>query len=203
MSCISANYNTLFGLEKMVYVRLNAMLEHTIKSTTSSDQPNKLTHPVSVLISLVKAGEEIALEHFEDNLKIISNKYKLIEPIIKIASKHFWFKKIIVNSIFLEAGSDQFEIANNFADTVYAYDEGISGLFNEEECFELIVNIFNAAEIGAFSSIRIRDSKFKQIPKIKEKALSKVSDLFNNYEEILKREIPKISNLTDFISLIE
>ncbi len=203
MSCISANYNTLFGLEKMVYVRLNAMLEHTIKSTTSSDQPNKLTHPVSVLISLVKAGEEIALEHFEDNLKIISNKYKLIEPIIKIASKHFWFKKIIVNSIFLEAGSDQFEIANKFADTVYTYDEGISGLFNEEECFELIVNIFKAAEIGAFSSIRIRDSKFKQIPKIKEKALSKVSDLFNNYEEILKREIPKISNLTDFISLIE
>lgn len=202
MSCISANSSTLLGLEKIVYVRLNAMLEQTIKSTVSSDQPNKLTHPVSVFISLVRSGEEVALEHFEKNIIVIANKYKFNEQLLKVVQKHAWARSILVSSIFDEAGSDQFDTANKFADNAYSHDTVLSEFLVESECFELIVKIFKAAEIGAFSSIRLRDAKFKQLSKVKERALSKTTELASEYERILAKEIPTFGNIADFIAKI-
>lgn len=202
MSCISANSNTLSELESMVYVRLNAMLEKTIKLTTTSDQPNKLTHPVSVFISLVKAGEEIALKHFDKNITTIIDKYKFNEYVLKNVKKHSWIRDILIKSIYAEAGSDQFETANKFADSAYSHDEALSELLDEKECFELILNIYKASEIGAFSAIRLRNAKFTQLSKVKEKALSKSTEHEIEYEELLKKIVPKYENLTDFLSIV-
>lgn len=202
MSCISSNSSTLLGLEKIVYVRLNAMLEQTIKNTTPADQPNKLTHPVSVLLSIIKSGEEVALANFEKNITSIINKYKLNELLLKTAQKHEWARKIIVNSIFEEAGSDQYDTANKFADTAYSHDTALSEFLVESECFELLTRIYKAAETGAFSSIRLRDSKFKQLSSVKDRAMSKSTELSSEYESILKKEMPKFENLSDFITAI-
>ena len=201
-SCISANSSLLMNLEAMVYVRLNAMLEKTIKTTTTSDQPNNLTHPISFFTSLIKVGEEIALEHFEENITSIIEKYKLDEHVHKAVKIHPWARSLVVASILSDAGSDQFTTANKFADSAYTHDLSLSTFLNELECFELLLNIYDAADTGAFSAIRLRDSKFTQLKNVKEKALNKLTELTKEYEIKLKEKRPEFETLPDFITAI-
>ncbi|HEB4876125.1 TPA: hypothetical protein R0C45_004348 [Kluyvera ascorbata F0526] len=202
ISCISANSNLLLDLEAMVYVRLNAMLEKTIKTTTTADQPNHLTHPISFFKSLVKVGEQIALEYFEENFTSIIDKYKLDEHVHKAVKNHPWAKNLVVCSIMSDAGSDQFTTANKFADSAYTHDLSLSTFLDELECFELLLNIYDAAEEGAFSAIRLRNSKFTQLKSVKEKALSKTTDLANEYEIKLKEKRPEFETLSEFVTII-
>lgn len=202
MSCISSNNNILKGLEAMVYVRLNAMLDETIKITSSSDQPKKLTHPVSILHSLINAGEDIALGSFEKNINIIINKYKYNELLLKVVKNHGWARNILTQAIFDEAGSINYDVANAFSDNAYSHDEMLADFLTEIECFELITNVYKAAKIGAFSAIRLRDAKFKQLSKVKEKLLLKSDEMASEYEIKLKENAPEFENLAEFLELI-
>ncbi|HBX8125286.1 TPA: hypothetical protein MIH37_03605 [Klebsiella pneumoniae] len=198
MECIATNHQLLNGLDEIVYLRLNKMFEDIIKSTKTSDQHTYLKHPIQITKSLLKLDDEIVNQYFKKSIDDVFEIYKLSPLLMKLVKNKGWAKKKVINSIFEKAGSSTFDEANSFARSASAYDEDLSQLMSNIECFELIVRVCDAGTWGAYGAESMMKGKFINIPKVKEKALKALLEDEASSQEVIERIRPDLGSAEEF-----
>ncbi|WAM45118.1 hypothetical protein [Edwardsiella piscicida] len=198
MECIATNHQLLNGLDEIVYLRLNKMFEDIIKSTKTSDQHTYLKHPIQITKSLLKLDDEIVNQYFKKSIDDVFEIYKLSPLLMKLVKNKVWAKKKVINSIFEKAGSSTFDEANSFARSASAYDEDLSQLMSNIECFELIVRVCDAGIWGAYGAESMMQGKFNNIPKVKEKALKALLEDEASSQEVIERIRLDLGSAEDF-----
>ncbi|MEN4930204.1 hypothetical protein ABEI22_13970 [Erwinia billingiae] len=200
MECISTNANLLKGLDSIVYLRLNKMVEETFSKTTSSDQHAYLRHPVQIINSIIELDKSEIDKYFKKVVGEIIGKYYLSPLLIKYSSKKEWVKISVIKNIYDNAGSTTFADANHFAKTAWNHDAELAGLMSDLQCFELIAHVCDASIWGAFESEIMVKGKFNNIQKVKIKALKAIDNESESCQDILSKVRPGFPALDDFKS---
>lgn len=84
------------------------------------------------------------------------------------------------------ASSSSFDTANRFAKRLEDLDEVIASIFDGKAVFGLIAGFVKSADIGAFESIELVESGFKDCPKMQEAALEYSKQKITNSRKIIK-----------------
>lgn len=177
---ISANGSLLLNLESVTYDRLKSVISEKIKNSNLTDSDSELSHPSMVLSSILgSCGEDLMLTYFKSQLTELFQKNIFSISFISHMSGNEKVVKLYLEEAYSQAGSSDFNIANNFSRSISDIDGYLSESLTEEQAFLLIANIMKAAECGAWAAQSLKSSKFSSIPKIK-----KISIEYLQYDEV-------------------
>ncbi|MFK3934789.1 hypothetical protein ACI2JB_14490 [Pantoea agglomerans] len=168
---LSSNGDLYKELHDVSYGRINNLLMETVKKTGLQIQYDFLLHPITVFESLMRSNspKEI-LEKNEDSFNSLLEKFLYSSYFIEVLKDYILVRGIIGRKLIDNAGSNSFEIANDFAKKIYNLDKVISENYTDRFCFRLLSSVLKASNSGAFSSESLIKTKFNSLPYIKEKA---------------------------------
>ena len=96
--------------------------------------------------------------------------------------------KLYLEEAYRKAGSNDFNTANNFSENITGVDNYLFESLTGEQASELIINIYKAAEYGAWRAESLKSSEFSSIPKIKGIAIgymrSNKVDVRSKFEQV-------------------
>lgn len=167
----SSNGDLYKELHEVSYGRINNLLSETVKKTGLQIQYDFLLHPITVFESLLRssAPKEI-IEKNESSLNMLLEKFLYSSYLIEALKEYVLVRGQIGKKLTDNAGSNDFETANNFAKKIYNLDKVISENYTDRFCFRLLSSVLKASNSGAFSSESLIKTKFNSLPCIKEKA---------------------------------
>lgn len=180
LQMISANGSLLLNLEPFTYDRLKSVISERIKNSNLTDSDSELSHPSMVLSSILEnCGEDLMLTYFKSQLTELFQKNIFSISFISHMSNNEKVVKLYLEEAYNQAGSSDFNMANNFSRSISDIDGYLSESLTGEQAFLLIANIMKAAEWGAWAAQSLKSSKFSSIPKIK-----KISIEYLQYDEV-------------------
>lgn len=169
---ISADGSLVIDLDPVTYDRLAPVITERIDNVERSLEQTRLSHPSSVLKSiLVGAGEDFLIETFESQLTHFLKKNIFSGSFIHEINESPKIIELYIEEAKNQAGSSDFDKANFFSRNVKDVDLHISKFLSASTAFSLIANILKAANSGAWGAQSLRNSKFSSIPKTKELAI--------------------------------
>jgi len=77
-----------------------------------------------------------------------------------------------IETIKKKAGSATFDVANAFASSVGDIDEYLAAITTDEDAFQIVVAVLEAAAWGAFGAQGLEKTKFSKTPNINAKAIT-------------------------------
>lgn len=170
---LSANGKLVSGLNVTTIGRIRAMLAIKISEITSTLSETKLIHPTSALISISSAiPEEDFVATFKPELEALFEKRAHSEFVVNLVRDKLSLLPIFFPTILDKAGSSDFATANSFSNAVDKLDGALSELLTDEQAFQLVVAIIQAAGWGAWSAKAVVSSKFAGTPLLRSKAVA-------------------------------
>lgn len=172
LQIISANGSILSNLEPVTFDRLKAVISNSIENVKLSDDDSKLSHPSAVLNSILQdCGENLIVSQFKEQLIQLFQKNIFSISFISRMSGNEKVVKLYLEEAYRQAGSNDFHTANNFSENISGVDNYLFKSLTGEQASELIINIYKAAEYGAWRAESLKSSEFSSIPKIKSIAI--------------------------------
>lgn len=166
---ISADGSLLLDLEPVTYDRLESVISERVESVESTLEHTRFSHPYSVLKSILEgSGEELLIDKFKSQLVALFKKNIFSSYFIAHISDCSKVIELYLEEACKQAGSSDFDTANNFSRNVNDVDSYLSKSLSGEQAFLLIANVLKAADGGAWGAQSFRNSKFSSIPEIKE-----------------------------------
>ncbi|MGY8857210.1 MAG: hypothetical protein ACKVLO_07445 [Pseudomonadales bacterium] len=172
LQIVSVNGSLLLNLEPVTYDRLRSVISEKIKNLDLTYNDSELSHPSMVLSSILEScGEKFVINHFKDQLTELFQKNIFSISFISHMSGNKEITKLYLEEAYIQAGSGDYNIANNFSRNVSDIDSYLSESLTEEQAFLLVANIMKAAEWGAWAAQSLKSSKFSSIPKIRKASI--------------------------------
>lgn len=172
---ISANGSLSLNLEPVTYDRLKSVISEKIESLDLTDNDSKFSHPSIVLSSILRGcGEDFVISHFKIQLNQLLRNNIFSLSFIAHMSDYPKIIEIYLREAAKKAGSTDFNTANNFSENISDIDKQLSESLIGVQAFQLITNIYKAAECGAWRAQSLRNSKFSSIPMVKNTAIDYV-----------------------------
>lgn len=173
---VSSNGKLFKGINRTSITRFKNILSERIDNVKASVSDTQFSHPISVFVSLSKVLSD---DEIIDTFEVDVTKLFKIKPysnfLINSLSGLPKTKKLYVDVIKMKAESSAFDTANAFASSVGDIDEYLAALTTDEDAFEIIVAVLEAAAWGAFGSQGLEKTKFAKTPKINEKAINYIN----------------------------
>lgn len=172
LQIISANGSLSSNLEPVTFDRLKAVISDSIENFKSSDDDSEFSHPSAVLNSILQdCGENLIVSQFKEQLIQLFRKNIFSISFISRMSGNEKVIKLYLEEAYRKAGSNDFNTANNFSENISGVDNYLFESLTGEQASELIINIYKAAEYGAWRAKSLKSSEFSSIPKIKSIAI--------------------------------
>lgn len=172
LQIISANGSLLSNLEPVTFDRLKAVISNSIENVKSSDDDSELSHPSAVLNSILQdCGENLIVSQFKEQLIQLFRKNIFSISFISRMSGNEKVVKLYLEEAYRQAGSNDFHTANKFSENISGMDNYLFESLTGEQASELIINMYKAAEYGAWRAESLKSSEFSSIPKIKSIAI--------------------------------
>lgn len=170
-SAICANAKVIEGIHSVTLARIKPILSQAITSRNLADKETLYNHPTAFFRSLIIAGNsDLIINELKTELNSYLDKFPYSKPFLKLALPQAALYDIVLKGLLTLAGSSTFTTANSFAEHIEELDEIIGDTIRDSDSFEMIARIDDAAETGAWGSIRIRNANFLKLPRIREKA---------------------------------
>lgn len=187
-SVICANANVIKSIDSVTTARIKPILSSMISDRSTVDQEGSFNHPTAFFRSLIDAKFSLLItSEFKSELISYIKKFPYSKNFLTKALPEANLYTTITENLFSLAGSGTFSTANSFADHIEELDETIGDHLTLSDSLELIANIDNAAHSGAWSAIRIRDSKFIKLSKTRIKALQFLMTSPTDAKQVLER----------------
>lgn len=172
LGLISANGKFYSDLDEITYKRLAVLIEERVDAVTSSVTHTSFSHPASIFARLFAENPpEMVLEKLGKQFNAFLDRFPYSAYFTKQALSYNLPRKLLLDKLNENAGSSDFSTANEFARHIGDLENFAAEDLSAEEAFRLIVSTIRAAEIGAFSSIDLRNAHFASAPRIRDKAL--------------------------------
>lgn len=173
LQALSANGALISGLSPTCISRVRSALSRQIDEVTAATSETKLKHPTCTIRSLAKAlSEAELLAMFKSEMVKLFETRPYSPFLLELLSEKPSIFAIYFPIVLEKAGSSDFSTANAFASAIDALEAKIAAQCTDEQAFQLIVAVLNAAEWGAFNAKGIRGTKFAAIPEIRAKSIS-------------------------------
>ena len=171
-SAICANAKVLDDIHSVTLARIKPILAQAITTRNLADKETLYNHPTAFFRAIIISGNtQLIVNELKIALASYLDKFPYSKPFLKSGLPQASLYEIVIKSLIALAGSSTFTTANSFAEHIEELDEVIGETILDSDSFEIIARIDNAAETGAWGSIRIRNANFVKLPKIREKAL--------------------------------
>lgn len=185
---ISADPLVLRGAGAITRVRVNAMLVKLVEEADGTTPVTRLRHPVHILKTMVQTLDdaEIAPDY---------------TPFVRATAEKFWSNAELTRSlktpgavsgfILLEyldrAGSSDFSTANRFARVLPELDAPLREVLTPLQALSLLVNVWDAAETGAWQARALRSQKFAGVPELRAAAISAIDGGSSEAEGLVEK----------------
>ena len=203
---MSANANLLGLINQVSAKRFKKILSDRIDSVALSVPEFKFSHPVTVYRSMVAAyGDDDLVDRFRTELETLYQKYPYSKAVIESVSGRDRSRALLLDRIKRNAGSGTYDTANRFARSLDGIDGPLSEICENQDAFEIVVEVMKAAQWGAWGAQAVEDSKFSSAPEIRSSAIRYVNgnkaDAKQHLSHVLQIEVSAASfirdNLTD------
>lgn len=193
---ISADGSLVLGLDPITYERLALVISDRIRSVDRSLEHTRLSHPSSVFKSILgDAGEDFLMKKLRPQLVEFFKKNIFSSNFLSSIKGCQEVINIYTEEANDKAGSNDFDVANQFSRNVKDVDIYLSSYLPAENVFQIIVNILQAADNGAWGAQALRNANFSSIPRIKEIVAAFVT---SNYEKAEVIYLDVIGNTEEF-----
>lgn len=170
---LSANGKLIIGLTPACLARIRQVLSKQIDDITPALTESKLLHPTSALTSIVVHLDEAELlTNFKSELEKLFDKRPYSQKLVRALINRPTTFASYFSTILGKAGSSDFGTANAFANAIEDISAELSALASEEQAFQLLVAVLQAASWGAFDAKGLRQAKFASIPELRAKAIT-------------------------------
>jgi hypothetical protein len=173
---VASNGKLFKGINKASVTRFKNIFSGRIENVKASVSDIQFSHPIAVFVSLtsVLTDEEI-IDTFKKEIKILFKKKPYSNYLISSLSDLPKTKEVYIDVVKKKAGSSSFDVANAFASSAGDIDEYLAEITTEEEAFDIVVAVLEAAEWGAFGSQGLEKTKFAKTPNLNAKAIKYIS----------------------------
>lgn len=198
---VSADASVLKGLGAKDHSRVCKLLvDHTKISKTGLT--SKLSHPAKQMGSMAGSiSESSILKNYSSFFDEVSKRYpyspvffEALEGKEKIVDRLVaWWKK--------NAGSSSFDVANKFAGSIQEIDLAVGNILDDQDAFEIVVAVKEAADWNAFEAKSLIKSKFSDAPKLVDAAKKYIADQEATAESfIISKAVA--DSLVDFVAAV-
>lgn len=165
---ISSNHMLLSSLSKASMSRFQKILSTRIQKLKVTDRETLLSHPITVLKALIEnmSDDDLAIT-FSSSLKDLFKIKPYSKLLIETIKSNPKAVRLYLDELIKKAGSNDFNIANSFANSVDEIDPYLAKIIPLKEAFELIVNILKASDSGSFGAADLKATKFSSLPETK------------------------------------
>lgn len=176
MQLLSSNGKLFIGLNATIVARIKATLSTKIAEVTVATTESSLIHPTQTLSSISSAMAETEfVSTFQSELKSLFDKRAHSEFVVKLVSERLSLLPLYFSALLIMAGSYDFDTANSFSNVIESMDSGLDKLLNDEQAFQLLVAVMQAANNGAWSAKGVTGAKFANSPLLRAKAIAYIN----------------------------
>lgn len=173
ISLLSANGALFLNLDDVTYQRLAVLIGDRIEKVEASVDHTAFSHPASMFLSLLeKASAAHVMQHLGVQYDAFIEKFAFSAYFSEGVMAFENAREKLIAVLCRRAGSADFNTANQFVKHVADIDKIMADEMTAEQCFQLLVNVLRAADIGAYSAIDLRNAHFGSTPKLRAKALA-------------------------------
>lgn len=197
---ISSNGKLFIGLNKASRTRFKRIFKERIDNVKASVSDTKFSHPIAVFISLsgVLSDDEL-VDEFQNEISNLFKQKPYSNYLIDRISSLPKTGEIYLSAIKKKAGSNSFQTANNFAESLEDIDKNLFKLVSNKDAFEIIIAVLQAAKNGAFDAEGMKDTKFARAPKIRSKAAKYANSNKQKAKKYIKDKLYLDMKATDFV----
>jgi len=99
------------------------------------------------------------------------------------------------------AGSSSFDVANKFAGSIQEIDLAVGNILDDQDAFEIVVAVKEAADWNAFEAKSLTKSKFSDAPKLVDAAKKYMADQEATAESfVISKAVA--DSLADFVAAV-
>lgn len=198
---LSANGRLIVDLPTVTIGRIRRALLNRIDEVEPTTLEAQTNHPTTTFVSIAKhVDDEYLLSHFKVELEKLFHKRPYSPYLIHVFKNRQEIVAVYYPIMLEKARSSDFHTANKFPDSIEQIDSKLAQFCSLEQAFQLCVAVHRAAEFGAFSSIELRDSKFKVAPKLRTRAIEYVKDNELDAEAYLQAQLGITETINSFLS---
>lgn len=170
---ISANGRLVAGLNTATIVRVRAVIAQKIEETTGAVAESKLIHPTSALSSIAATiPESELLATYKPELEALFAKRAHSTFVVKLVQEKPALLSLYFPHALARASSSTFDTAKTFANAIDSLDKPLAELLSDEQAFQIIVAVVQAADWGTWAAKGVVDAKFSEAPLLRAKALA-------------------------------
>ena len=198
-SIISSNPLLFEKLKSNSKQRLKKIINDQIENIPIGLPVTRLSHPNIFFRSLSNCFDSQRLiKELPAQIKTYIEHFPYSSILPSIVSEDENLRAIYINELLKRAASSQFNTANSFIENIVNIEEDLTKIIDGEEALEIILSIIRSAEHGAFSSIDMRNEKFKSIKKIKAKTNDFLKESQQQAKGIIQEKLGPSYNVTKF-----
>ncbi|TDU28908.1 hypothetical protein DFR24_3288 [Panacagrimonas perspica] len=173
LGVLTADGSLAGALSGVHLTRVKSLLAAQIVSPKVPADEYELGHPVSIVASIVESLDETTLlASFKEEIERLFEKRPYSSKLGEAVKKHTVLAEMWVATLFENAGSSTFDIANAFAVSVSRIDGVLASAITNEKAFHFVVAVCRAADWNAYSSKDLVSKKFVTVPAVRAKAIS-------------------------------
>ncbi len=183
LGLISSNGKLFSGLSKTCIKRIIKLYSERIDNIKASDSETQFSHPIRVFESLAHVlSDDDLVKTLSDEIQELFKKRPYSNYLISTLMNNNLpkIRAMYLEEIKKKAGSDKYDVTNDFASTVEDIDGDLGKLTSDKDAFEIVVALLKAANGEAFGAQWLRETKFTRIPSIKSRAVKYIKG--NNRE---------------------
>ncbi len=170
---VSSNGQLFKGINKASVTRFKNIFIERIDSVKATVSDTQFSHPISVFVSLSKVlSDKEILDIFKEELENLFNRKPYSNYLLDALADLPKTKVEYIETIKKKAGSATFDVANAFASSVGDIDEYLAAITTDEDAFQIVVAVLEAAAWGAFGAQGLEKTKFSKTPNINAKAIT-------------------------------
>lgn len=200
VQALSASGKLFIGLTGTCQGRIKAIVSRKISEITGAVSESKLVHPTHTLASIAAViPESEFLSAFQSELQALFEKRAHSAFVIRLVSTKPSLLPLFFSAALGRAGSGTFEIANSFADAIEAIDEPLSKLLSDEQSFQILVAVMQAANWGAWSAKGVANAKFASVPLLRAKGLKYINEHQKEVGEYISSKLSESKSADEFV----
>lgn len=176
LSLLCADGKLFQELDDVTCQRIAVLVSDQVDKVDIAVEHIQFSHPASLFVSLLKGnGEQFVLEKLGPQLEAFLERFPYSAYFTSNVAPFGGARSRLLAQLNLNASSADFGTANAFVRHVGDIEKLLGDSLLPSEALKLLVGVIRAAEIGAFSSIDLRNARFGSVPKLRSLALEYIA----------------------------
>ena len=198
---ISADASLLEGLSAKDHSRVCKLLVEHAK-TSKTGLTSKLSHPAKQMGSMASSlAESLILDRYSDFFEEVVKRYPYAPVFFEALEGQEEISARLLAQWKKNAGSSTFDVANKFAGSIQEIDLAVGTLVSDQDAFEIVVAVAQAADWNAFEAKSLIKSKFSDAPKLMDSAKKYISDQRKKAENLVTTK-SVAESLEEFVATV-